>query len=918
MQSKRWKQIESILDTALTLSGEKRTNFVKEACENDNELLDEVHEILEAIQESEKTNFLESILTDNNLLVEEVSGSQESSINSIIGEKIGAFKITGQLGLGGMGAVYKAERVDGQFSQQVAIKLLQKGIQSKETMRRFDMEREILASLKHPNIAQLYDGGTTGDGTPYLVMEYVDGVPIDSYCNKHLLTVRDRIKLFRDVCKAVQFAHTNLVIHRDLKAENILVNSDGVVKVLDFGIAKLLEPSLTGHSPLETGPGQRLWTLQYAAPEQVTGKPVTITTDLYALGVLLHMVLTDTYPLDLKDKSIFDAERAITEAAPTSPSESVRQLKEQYETAECRQTTPADLMKKLSGDLDAVVLKVLRKDPQRRYKSVEQFSDDLTRHMSGFPVKARPETFSYRAKKFIRRNKLLAGSFVLILLITTSAAIVSTQFALKAQEAEAQAQAEAAEARRQTAVANSVNTFLQDIIAQADPMANPQGSELTLAEAVELAAGKVEESFAEQPDVESAVRFALGSVDLHLGRLENAVKQFEKSLNLSIAFHGTNHPQTFSSRAHLGLAMIRIGKLDSAKTVLEDGLAEARAASKEHWESASQIDNQLGLLYLNKGDGASAEPHLKIAVERKSELYGKEHSERLTTLHNLSGALWMQGNKEEAIKIGQEVLEIRRNKYDVSHPRLAQSLNAVSYFYVQSGQYEKALALKREDLEIRQSVYSEDHPDLARGMHNLAHLLNEMGRPKEALPLEEKAVAMWERTLPIDHPDVQRGNITLSRIYQEAGENEKAAVLLENYLTELLKKADKSEILYSQLLTEMANAQFAAKQFENAKQSYIQLLSELESNIEKDHGQYLSAKSTLGEIEMRLGQLEKAEPLIVESATAIIKIKDARLEILKKIIERAVKYCKATGQESKATYWKEMLRRSFTSTEGAE
>ena len=911
MQRKRWKQIETILDTALTLSEEERISYVTNACGNDKGLLMEVYELLEAIDESQKTNFLRGVLPDQQLLVEELSDAQDP----FLGMKIGVFKITEKLGSGGMGTVYKAERVKGKFTQKVAIKLLQQGLQTEETVRRFHQEQEILASLKHSNIAQLYDGGITNDGLPYLVMEYVDGVPVDQYCNEHRLTVEERITLFKDVCSAVQFAHANLVVHRDLKAQNIYVTSDGVVKVLDFGIAKLLEPQLTGQTLLKTGPGQKFWTPQYASPEQVADNPVTIATDVYVLGVLLHKLLTDSYPFNLKEKSLLDIEHIITETSPTSPSESIEELEQPSKTAEYRQTMPANLKKTLSGDIDALVLKALRKDPQRRYKSVEQFSDDLNRFLSGFPVKARPESLSYRTQKFIKRNKLLVLGTALLLLVTSSAAVVITRFAFKAQQAEARAQVEAAEARRQTAVAKSVNTFLQDIITQADPMMNPQGTELSLSEAIEFAADKVEESFVDQPDVESAVRFALGSVDMHLGRLDKAVDQFEKSLALSIDFHGTNHQQTFTSRAHLGLALIKLGKLDSAKAVLEERLDEARAAPKNAWGAAAQIDNQLGLLYLNKGDGASAEPHLRIAAERKSEIYGKNHTERLTTLHNLTGALWMQGNKEEAMNIANEVLEIRRRIYEASHPRLTQSLNAVSYFYLQTGQYDKALPLKRKDLEMRRDLYGKDHPDLARGMHNLAQLLNVMNRSEEALPLQEEALAMWKRTLPIEHADVQRGHIILSRIYSSLGENNKAANLLENYLSDVIDEVEKSQLLYIQLLTEMAEAQFHAKDLKKAKESYNQLITELESNRGNEHWQYLSAKSKLGEIMMLQGNFQEAEKHILESAKAISNINDVDTEVAKQIVELAVTYFEATEQENRATYWKEMLEKSYNRQE---
>ena len=313
-----------------------------------------------------------------------------------------------------MGVVYLAVRADDHYQKRVAIKLVQHGLYTGAILHRFRTERQILASLDHPNIARLLDGGTTTDGRPYLVMEYVEGLPIDVYCDRHKLSISERLRLFRTVCAAVHYAHQNLVIHRDLKPSNILVSTDGVPKLLDFGIAKLLNPELSAPSLVFTESGLQLLTPEYASPEQVRGEPLTTASDVYALGVLLYELLTGHQPYRLTSRRRQDLERVICEVDPLKPSTAISRSDADTETDGTGQRTPATvsqtregqpekLRRRLTGDLDNIVLMALRKEPQRRYGSAEHLAEDLRRHLEGLPVMARPQTFGYRSAKFIRR-----------------------------------------------------------------------------------------------------------------------------------------------------------------------------------------------------------------------------------------------------------------------------------------------------------------------------------------------------------------------------------------------------------------------------------------------------------------------------------------------------------------------------------
>lgn len=333
------------------------------------------------------------------------------------GRRIGAYAIVREIGRGGMGAVYLAKRADGEFEKQVAIKVLKRGTDTDEVLRRFRAEREILARLEHPNISRLLDAGTTDDGLPYFVMEYVEGKPITRYADEHQLSIVDRLKLFRIVCAAVSYAHQNLVIHRDLKPGNVLVTTKGEVRLLDFGIAKLVEQA-GSESPMVTVTVQRVLTPEYASPEQARGESITTVSDVYSLGIFLYELLTGSRPYKLKHGSVDEITRAICEQEPERPSTAVTRLSERTEGIE-------KARRQLRGDLDNIVLKALRKEPQRRYASVDQFSDDIRRHLEGLPVQARKDTFSYRAGKFVERHKLAVAAAALILL-TLIGGIVGT------------------------------------------------------------------------------------------------------------------------------------------------------------------------------------------------------------------------------------------------------------------------------------------------------------------------------------------------------------------------------------------------------------------------------------------------------------------------------------------------------------
>jgi serine/threonine protein kinase len=446
----RFQKIRALFEAVLQVDRERRDTWLREACKNDPALLTSVEELLIANEAAGETDACPISLT---------VAKEEPVFPRFEGRRIGQYQIISEIGHGGMGSVYLARRADDVFSKQIALKVLRAERIYPALLRRFRQEREIIARLDHPNVARLLDGGTTAEGLPYSVMEYIEGQPIDNYCDRHRLNITARLILFRTVCAAVQYAHQNLVVHRDLKPSNILVTPDGTVKLLDFGIAKLMEADLREtFTDASSGPGPM--TPAYASPEQTRGEPISTSSDVYSLGVILYELLTGRWPYRPKGRLPHDVAQAVCEQEPVRPSEAVLQPSSDSEPwekgpraaadeiAELREGKAARLQRRLGDELDNIVLMALRKEPERRYRSVEQFSEDIGRHLAGLPVLAQNDTVPYRARKFVKRHRVgvIAAAAVASLMMTS---VVATSWEARiARQERTKAQQEAARAER--------------------------------------------------------------------------------------------------------------------------------------------------------------------------------------------------------------------------------------------------------------------------------------------------------------------------------------------------------------------------------------------------------------------------------------------------------------------------------------
>ena len=650
----RWKQIEAIFEQALELKANERAAFVQKSCTGDEELRREVESLLES--HASAGGFID----DRSLFISE-AGLKDDNEDVRVGQLIGAYRIVREIGRGGMGAVYLAERADEHYKKQVAIKLVKRGMDTDSVLRHFRNERQILAGFDHPNIARLFDGGTTGDGLPYFVMEYVEGLPINEYCATHSLSAVQRLKLFREACAAVSYAHRYTIIHRDIKMSNILVTSEGTPKLLDFGIAKILAPG-TGQEALMTMTGVRPMTPEYASPEQVRGEPVTTASDVYSLGVVLYELLTGRSPYRFTSRSPADVARAITDTVPQRPSTVVSANNQQLQISN---------HKSLRGDLDNIVLMALRKEPERRYQSVEQFSEDIGRHMTARPVRARKDTVGYRAGKFVRRNKVATVAAALVFLSLVGGLIATTWEAHRAR-------------RRFNDVRHLAHSVLFDYH---DLIKNLPGATAVRERLVKDALAYLDSLAAEaagDPGLQRELAAAYERVGdvrgevygASLGDMAGAIDSYQKALRIREALVAAA-PRDVNNRRDLAESYTKIG------TQLQDtgegarGLDHLRKACglyrqllTEHPDNSEIVDhlsrayNELGLALQNWGDPAGALDNHTQALRLRKDLLATEPRSELHRRHlaitywDISRALLFSGDIDGALQANQNAMHL--------------------------------------------------------------------------------------------------------------------------------------------------------------------------------------------------------------------------------------------------------------------
>ncbi len=763
MDRKRWQQLQRLFEEALGLPAELRSSLLEEC--SDSELRREVEAMLAAADRGEPfTSVIGEELRD---VAIRLAGSPTS------GQRVGPYRLLRELGRGGMGVVFEAERADGEFEQRVALKLVRGPVLMSGRLERFQAERQILATLEHPNIARLLDGGTTDDGTPYLAMEYVEGEPVDEYCDRLGLTIEERLLLFRRICNAVESAHRQLVVHRDLKPSNILVAANGEPKLLDFGVAKLIERGAEESREGLTVTGEQIMTPEYASPEQVRAEPVSTATDVYALGLLLYEMLTGRRAQHLSSTDRGEVERVICETPPTRPSSRVTTETSAFDSegepetlAVRRGTSPAKLERRLAGDLDTIVLTALRKEPERRYASVTQLSEDVRRHLEGWPILARADSWSYRAGKFVRRHRTGIAAVLIAGLSLIGASIASTWGLLRARAAEEDAlqQAEAAE---------EIAGFLERLFAVSDP-SEARGRNVTALEVLERGVERIEAELSDQPVVQGRLLTTMARVHAGLGLIDDASDLFARAYDILRAAIGESHPDTLLAVGSLGNAYVQLGRFGEA----ESHLRQAYEGSRQRLgESHPDTLRYLGNLAVTLWRQGRIEPAMELGrrtLELRREVLGPDHLHTLVAGAVLSSTLTEAGRLAEAEVVAREALGGMTRQFGRDHPQTLHVLNNLATIYGRLGRYYDEEALLDEALDLSRTILGEENPSTLVTRGNRSLLLNRIGRHQEAEQEARAVLAAQIETLGEGHHLTLWTRRNLALIYRDSGRPEEA------------------------------------------------------------------------------------------------------------------------------------------------
>ena len=880
MTKNRWQKIEQILDTALALSPDERTEYVEQICKDDAELKASVTELLQSIDNSE--GFLDESADLQNDLIDNFSQYADDvpGKSSMVGKRIGPYKLVELIDHGGMGSVFAAERVDGNFKQRVALKIIRQGMDTPSNIARFKREQNILANLNHPHIAQLYDGGIIKDGLPYLVMEYVDGTPIDQYCRENELSITERLELFKKVCKAIQHAHHNLVIHRDLKPENILVKKNGTVKILDFGISKLLKPN-NEESIYQTRPGGRILTLGYAAPEQLSEGSITTGTDIYTLGILLYKLLTDEHPFDFEGKSISEIEQII------------------------RNEKPRRLSKSNLYDLDAIVQKSMRNKAQDRYHSAGELLDDLQRFEEGMPVLALQGSTVYRIKKYARRYKRsLLAAFVFLLTITSIPGYYTWQIAEERNQAQIEAQK-----------AETVTTFLINMFDAGAP-ASTKGKNVTVEHFLEFGREKLDEMDS-QPKTKAVLLATLGKVyrklndfeksktvleeavkisekvysephhdlaNVYITRatLEKEIENFEEAIDfynkaLDVIEEMPDQPDTLYSVAKMNLALLyeETGNLKKAIPLHQENV---RLLQKIYPPDHEQIGiglNHQALAQRKNGDLKKAEQNYERALQILTRKLGNNHTRTITTTHNLASVYRDLGRTEKALSLEEKALAMRINIFGNDHYYTASSYNLLGHLYREKGLYDKSIDAYNKSLNILSDLYGDSSMYVGMASTGLAKSYLKEGNSAKADALFHKSLGILEQKFGLEsrylaYPIIALGNINRDQDWLTLAEEyyQKARTIVNNNYTA-------GHIIHADFAKEYGRLKVSQDSLGRALDSFrasINILKQ-EQKLPDTHWKVAEAKLELGHTLYQKGKFLESQQLLQQNIPIISELR---------------------------------------------
>ena len=887
------RQANAILQEALELPTAEQSGYVAERCADDSILLQRVDGLLGA-DTGPLHPFRDAALVC----------SQRNE--SLVGKQMGSYELIEEIGHGGMGEVYLAERCHGEHRRQVAVKLLKPGMHSKENLRRFSKEGQIIAKLEHPNIARLYDSSSEGC-RPYLVMEYVVGKPIDVYCDAEELSIRDRLELFLKVCAAVEFAHHHLVVHRDLKPSNILVTPEGEPMLLDFGISKLLDAEAIN---ADTATQVLAMTPQYASPEQVRGEMVSTSSDLYSLGVLLFELLTGQRPYDVEGRTQIELVRLVCEAEPRRPSVVVQETKQDsgvddsqtpivQPLASLRGLSAKKLRKKLRGELDIIVLKALRKEPDKRYISVDRFAEDIRRHIKGHPIRARRGAFGYKAGKFLQRHKVgvISMLFLLSLIVTfVSYLVVQRQDVVRALSM----------AQSERDKLQAVSEFHNALFTQFDPYENT--ADMSVRDFLSRREVTLK-SFEPYPELFATNLNSLGKAYRNLGIFDSATPLLEKALEVRRSSLGNDHPDVGESLYELGVLLNKKRELVRAEEALNDAAEIQENFGSDRLALAATLE-QLAYSVVHQHRFSEAEQLGLRALEIKENILGPDHAEVGMILGTLADLHRFQGRLAEAEPLYQRSLAITEDIFGSDHPLVANLLSQVALLKQDLGQNSEAEALFRRTLLIRQDALGVKHPDYGLGLDALAYFYETQERFAEARPLLERSLSISEMTHGKQGLWITSVLVSLGKANEYQGHYAEAGPFYLRALAIFEEEIGVDHISVSVTLAHLGRLRLRQGRALEAEE-YLGRASRIaESQLADGHWRVAYLNAVRGACLTVRGSFEEAEALLLESYAIITDKKGPRSNASKHALEWLIDLYEARGMQEMANNYSARLEES--------
>ena len=775
------------------------------------------------------------------------------------GTVISRYHLLQRIGEGGMGEVWLVEQKE-PLRRRVALKLIKAGMNTREVIARFESERQALALMDHPVIAKVFDAGSTPQGAPYFVMEYVAGVPITAYCDNHRLSTRERLELFMHVCEGVQHAHQKAIIHRDLKPSNIMVTEvDGKAapKIIDFGVAKALSHKLTADT-MFTRVGALIGTPEYMSPEQAnsSGEDIDTRTDVYSLGVIFYELLAGVPPIDLRKIAFEEFLRRLREEEPPKPSTKIRTQDPatSSELAHKRHTEPLTLAKQIRGDLDSIALKALEKDRSRRYGSSSELAADIGRYLRNEAVLAAAPSAAYRARKFARRYRgalVTACAFALVLI---AAAAVSIRQSIRANS--------------EAAVAQAVNDFLQnDLLAQASAstqagaLARPD-PDMKVRTALDRAAAKIGDRFVKQPLVEASIRETIGGTYRDLGLYREGQRQVERALELRRHFQGEENSDTLTAMTDLATFYIAGGKFTDAEALLKKILLLRRRVSGKESALTAIVMEDLGTVYTDEGKYTEAEPLYLKVVEIHRRLSGEKHPNTLNAMGDLGILYRNEGNYQKAEDIYTKVLEIKRRVMGEEHPDTLITMNTLGIDYYYENKYSQAEELLKKTLESRRRVLGFEHPSTLLTMNNLALVYGAEGKDADAEIVLRQTLEVRQRISGPEHPDTLLAALNLGDHYVNEGKYQEAEALVTSSLETDRRVAGKDHPQTLQLMETLGRLWDREGKYAQAETLFASALESRARVLGKEHPTTLRTAYYLGRVRFLRHAYEPAEAVL--------------------------------------------------------